>query len=361
MHMIELSHVYKRFGEKEVLDDISITIEKGEIFTFIGPSGTGKSTLLRLINLLDTPTSGSVLIDGKDTAVSEREKVQIRRGMSMVFQKPVALKGNVYQNVATGLKFRGISPEEIANRVPEGLELVGLDGYEQRKATTLSGGELQRVAIARAIVTHPEVLLLDEPSANLDPVSTEKIENLISAIRDRFKTTIVLSTHDMVQGQRLATRIAVVLNRTIGQVGSSHDIFYKPQNRDVAHMVGVENILEGTVIANDGGYATIEVSGFPVVAICPYSVGQRVNAYLRPEDIMFFTPDGWKTSARNQLAGVITKVIPMGPMVRVKLHAGVTYTAIITRRSYDDLGLEKGGPAHISFKASAIHVGPGGE
>ncbi len=281
--------------------------------------------------------------------------------MSMVFQKPVALKGSVYQNVATGLKFRGISPEEIANRVPEGLELVGLKGYGERNATTLSGGELQRVAIARAIVTHPEVLLLDEPSANLDPVATEKIENLISAIRDRFKTTIVLFTHDMVQGQRLATRIAVVLNRTIGQVGSSHDIFYKPQNRDVAHMVGVENILEGTVIANDGGYATIDVSGFPVVAICPYSVGRRVNAYLRPEDIMFFTPDGGKTSARNQLAGVIIKVIPMGPMVRVKLHAGVTYTAIITRRSYDDLGLEKGGPAHISFKASAIHVVPEGE
>ncbi len=281
--------------------------------------------------------------------------------MSRVFQKPVALKGNVYQNVATELKFRGISPEEIANRVPECLELVGLDGYEQRKATTLSGGELQRVAIARAIVSHPEVLLLDEPSANLDPVSTEKIENLISAIRDRFGTTIILSTHDMVQGQRLATRIAVVLNKTIGQVGSSYDIFYKPQNRDVAHMVGVENILEGTVISNEGGDATLDISGFPVIAICPCAAGQRVTAYLRPEDIMFFTPDGWKTSARNQLDGVITKVVPMGPMVRLKVLAGITYTAIITRRSYDDLGLEKGGLAHISFKASAIHVVPEGE
>jgi tungstate transport system ATP-binding protein len=361
MHMIELSHVSKRFGEKEVLNDISITIEKGEIFTFIGPSGTGKSTLLRLINLLDTPSSGSVLFDGKDTAVSERDKVRIRRRMSMVFQKPVALKGNVYENVASGLKFRGISSEEIADRVPEGLELVGMKGYEQRKATTLSGGELQRVAIARAIVTRPEVLLLDEPSANLDPVSTEKIENLISEIRDRFGTTIILSTHDMVQGQRLATRIAVVLNRTLGQVGSSHDIFFKPRNRDVAHMVGVENILEGTIISNEDGYATIDVSGFPVFALCPYSVGRRVTAYLRPEDIMFFTPDGWKTSARNQIEGVITKVVPMGPMVRVKLHAGITYTAIITRRSFFDLGLEKGGTAHISFKASAIHVVPEGD
>jgi ABC-type spermidine/putrescine transport systems, ATPase components len=358
MNMIELSHVSKWFGEKEVLRDISITIEKGEIFTFIGPSGTGKSTLLRLINLLDTPTSGSVLFDGKDTAVSEREKVEIRRRMSMVFQKPVALKGNVYQNVAAGLKFRGMSPEEISNRVPEGLELVGLEGYGERNAGTLSGGELQRVAIARAIVTRPEVILLDEPSANLDPVSTEKIENLIGAINSRFRTTIILSTHDMVQGQRLATQIAVVLNRTIGQIGSSHDIFYRPHNREVAHMVGVENILEGTVISNEGGYATIDVSGVPVVAICPYYAGQRVTAYLRPEDLMFFTPDGWKTSARNQLEGVITKVVPMGPMVRVKVKAGITYTAIITRRSFDDLGLENGGPAHISFKASGIHVVP---
>src|SRR5690606_38053217 len=182
--MIEFVHVDKRFGEKVVLKDLTFRIEKGEIFTFIGPSGTGKTTILRLIDLLENPSSGSVLIEGNDTKVSEGERVALRRRMSVVFQKPAALRGSVYENVALGLKFRGTPADEMRVRVTEALGLVGLDGYEERKATTLSGGELQRVAIARALVSRPEILLLDEPTANLDPASTERIENLISSINE---------------------------------------------------------------------------------------------------------------------------------------------------------------------------------
>jgi tungstate transport system ATP-binding protein len=354
--MIELEGIYKNFGEKEVLRDVTLTIEKGEIFTLIGPSGTGKSTILRLINLLDIPSEGKIFFDGIDTSRSEKTRLQLRRRMSMVFQKPAALRGDVFENIAVPLKFRKTQMEDIQMRVPEVLELVGLSGFERRKATTLSGGEMQRVAIARAIITRPEVLLLDEPTANLDPVSTEKVENLINTINTRFGTTIVLSTHDMVQGQRLAHRIAVILNRTIGQVGTSREIFYHPENRDVAHMVGVENILNGQIMKNDEGLASIDVDGHSLVATSAYPAGSRVTVYLRPEDVVISLVEDGRSSMRNQLHGRITKVVPMGPMVKVRIDCGVRFISVITRRSYDELELELGRDVNVSFKATAVHV-----
>ena len=354
--MIELKGISKNFGEKEVLRDVSMTVKEGEIFTLIGPSGTGKSTILRLINLLDVPSDGKIFFDGIDTSRSEKTRLQIRRRMSMVFQKPAALRGDVFENIAAPLKFRKTPMDDIQKRVPEALDLVGLSGYERRKAATLSGGEMQRVAIARAIITRPEVLLLDEPTANLDPVSTEKVENLISTINTRFGTTIVLSTHDMAQGQRLAHRIAVILNRTIGQVGTSREIFYHPENRDVAHMVGVENILDGLIKENDEGLALIEVEGQAIVATSPYPAGSRVTAYLRPEDVAISTAGFSASSMRNQLLGRITKVVPMGPMVKVRIDCGIRLISVITRRSYDELELELGKEVNVSFKATAVHL-----
>jgi tungstate transport system ATP-binding protein len=355
--MIEFDQVVMNFGEKEVLKNVSFSIGSGEIFTFIGPSGSGKTTILRLIDMLERPTNGKIFIEGIDVAtLKDRDRIPIRRKMSMVFQKPSPLRGTVFDNVAIGLWFRKVSSEEIQTRVPEALELVGLKGYEERKAGTLSGGEMQRVAIARAISTKPDILLLDEPTANLDPVSTEKIESLISALKERFGITVILSTHDMVQGQRLADRIAVVIDGRLGQVGTSMEIFYHPMNRTVASMVGVENILEGIVEENEKGLASVDVYGTKMSAITPLEPGTPVFLYIRPEDITFHAKDGLKTSARNDYTGRITRVVSIGPMVRIQVDAGFSLTAVITRRSYDDLGLAPGKETEFAFKASAIHV-----
>jgi tungstate transport system ATP-binding protein len=355
--MIEFDHVVMNFGEKEVLKEVSFSIQDGEIFTFIGPSGSGKTTILRLIDILERPTAGKILIDGTDvTALRDREKIQVRRKMSMVFQKPAPLRGSVFDNIAVGLRFRNVDEQEIIVRVSETLGMVGLSGYESRKAGTLSGGEMQRVAIARAVATRPDVLLLDEPTANLDPVSTEKIESLISALRERFGITVVLSTHDMVQGQRLADRIAVVIDGRIGQVGTSMEIFYHPMNPAVAHMVGVENILEGRIVANEEGLATVEIDGSLILAVSPLSPLTPVTLFMRPEDIIFSAKDSIRTSARNVFTGRITKVIPLGPMVRLKMDAGIRVTAVITRRSFEEMGLALGKETEFTFKATAIHV-----
>lgn len=355
--MIDFIHVDKSYGKKEVLKDVTFSIEKGEIFTFIGPSGTGKTTLLRMINLLEYPTSGSVIIDGKDMRIPERDRVLMRRRMSAVFQKPAAFRGSVKDNVALGLKFRGTPAGEINERVHNALSLVGLEGYADRRAGSLSGGELQRVAIARAIVTGPEILLLDEPTANLDPTSTERIENLILNLNKTQGTTIVLSTHDLIQGQRLATRIGVLMNMKIGQVGDALDVFYKPGSREIARMVGVENIFDGTVVTNENGLAVIEIGDVRVNAICTYPPGSAVTVYMRPEELTLSMGMVKKTSARNELVGTVLGVTGFGPHVRVNVHAGIPLVAFITRRSCEEMHIVPGTRVCATFKASAIHVG----
>ncbi|MCQ8894684.1 MAG: ABC transporter ATP-binding protein [Methanolinea sp.] len=357
--MIVFDHVDKRFGEREILKDLSFQVERGEIFTLIGPSGSGKTTILRMIAMIENPSSGVITIMGKDTRAPENERVMLRRRMGMVFQKPVALRGNVFDNVALGLRFRGFPGPEISRRVSEALDRVGLPGYGERDAQTLSGGELQRVAIARVLATRPEILLLDEPTANLDPVATELIEDLIISHNEENRTTIVLSTHDMIQGQRLATRIAVVLNGQICQIGDPHQIFYQPGNRDVARMVGMDNRLPGTIVENEGGFARVDVSGVHVFATCPYPPGMHVTLSLRPEDIWLSTGSGeGKSSARNILAGTISRMTSLGPNVRVTVTVdhGVPFIAVVTRRSVDDLSLCQGTTVQVSFKASAVHV-----
>ena len=301
--IIDLSGLSRRAGSKTILESVNLEIQRGEIFAFIGPSGSGKTTVLRLIDLLDMPTAGTITVDGTDTAASNAVRLSIRRRMAMVFQKPAVLNTTVAGNVAFGLKFREVEKSEIESRVHEALDIVGLLHLADRKAVTLSGGEMQRVAIARALVTRPEVLLLDEPTANLDPVNTDLIEKLILAIHKKFQTTIILSTHDMIQGQRLADRMGVIINGRIAQVGSIHDIFYRPQGRDIARFVGIDTILNGVVESNEEGLAKILVGKTVFEVITPCKPGTRVALFIRPEEVTIALKDGDlpKTSVRNQM------------------------------------------------------------
>ncbi|MDH7509594.1 MAG: ABC transporter ATP-binding protein [Methanolinea sp.] len=357
--MIRFDHVSRSYGEKEVLCDISFEVREGEIFTLVGPSGTGKTTILRIIAMLEDPGAGTVAVMGTDTRISETRRVALRRQMGMVFQKPAALRGSVAENVALGLKFRKFPPDDISRRVSEVLDLVGLSGYEGRKTSTLSGGELQRVAIARALAPGPRLLLLDEPTANLDPVATEKIENLILSLNEESGITIVLSTHDMAQAQRLASRIAVVLDRKICQLGNPFQIFYQPGSREVARMVGIDNILAGEIVANEGGLAFIDVSGVILHAPCSLDPGTRVTLFVRPEDLFIGTGAiTAHSSPRNVLPATILRLIPQGPNTRITVDAGVRLTAVITRQSCEELGLSPGMPVSVSFKANAVHVVP---
>jgi len=228
MAFLETRGLGKAYGQAQILKDITLCVDKGEVLVLIGPTGSGKTTLLRLINLLDEPSEGSVIFDGVEvTALPEKEKLQARRRMSMVFQKPVMFKGSVRENVSFGLKVRGRGDPK---KVEASLRAVGLDSFGSRDASTLSGGEMQRTALARALVPEPELLLLDEPTANLDPKSAASIDHLIHSLSR--KTTVIMATHNMLQCRRLADRVAVIQGGRLTGLGRPEDIFASLMKHD---------------------------------------------------------------------------------------------------------------------------------
>jgi tungstate transport system ATP-binding protein len=275
--------------------------------------------------------------------------------MAFVLQKPVVFNLSVYDNVAYGLKWRGLNRNRVREKVKGILGTVELEKYSKRNARTLSGGEMQRVAIARAIATGPEVLLLDEPTANLDPVSAAKIEDLIGRIIKENDITVLMATHDMEQGQRLADRMSVLVDGEIVQTGNAHEIFTMPKNREVAEFVGMENIIDGVITANEGNMAAIDVHGKTIEAITEYGVGEKVSVCIRPEDVVVaFTR--MSSSARNSLAGTISWTAFSGPLCRVEIDCGFPLIALVTKKSAEELGLQKGIQVFGTVKAVSIHV-----
>jgi tungstate transport system ATP-binding protein len=229
--LLEVQGLSKDYGGSEALKDVSLPVDGGEVLGLVGPTGSGKTTLLRLINLLERPTAGSITFGGlKITECSEKENVAIRRRMAMVFQKPVMFSSSVYSNVSYGLKIRGIKDKGEVEAV---LKEIGLGSYVHREAPTLSGGEAQRVALARAIITKPELLLMDEPTANLDPKMAEIIGDLILRQAEEG-VAVILATHDMGQCLRLSDRVVVLVNGRVSASGRSEEVLglWKRSNPD---------------------------------------------------------------------------------------------------------------------------------
>jgi len=355
MPLIETRDLWQRWDGEDILKNINLRVERGEIFALIGPTGAGKTTLLRLIDMLDTPAAGKVFFDGADVNASEKIRLEMRRRISFVLQKPVVFNTSVYDNVACGLRWRGMSSRRVREKVDDILETVGLTGYKNRNARTLSGGEVQRVAVARAIAVQPEVLLLDEPTANLDPVSASKIEELIADVIKRGTITVIMATHDMSQGQRLADRIGVLVNGEMVQSGDPREIFASPGNRQVAEFVGMENIIDGVVTSNEGEMAAIDINGRIIEAVTEYDVGEEVSVCMRPEDVTVALAK-LSSSARNCLAGNITWTVSAGPLCRVEIDCGFPMVALVTIRSAGEMGLKKGTQVYATFKAVSIHV-----
>lgn len=229
----DLEHRYKK---RTVLSIKELSIHTNEIFALVGPSGAGKSTLLRLLALLERPSSGQlqVHLNGK-TFDYNSATTQDRRQLTMVFQRPLLLSRNVRANVAFGLRIRGHRKNRTT--VEQALERVALTHLARANARTLSGGEMQRVAVARALVLSPKVLILDEPTANLDPYNVRIIEELIRSQHEDEKITIVMVTHNIFQAQRLATRVGLILDGSLVEVASNHNFFNNPQDPRTAAFV----------------------------------------------------------------------------------------------------------------------------
>jgi molybdopterin-binding protein len=342
-------------GGREILDVPELAVDAGQVLAVIGPNGAGKSTLLRVIGLLETPTAGSVRFQGE--RVSADDGLAVRRRMASVFQDPLLTDATVRDNVALGLRFRGVAAAHTAPRVTEWLEQLGIAHLASRQARTLSGGEAQRAALARALVLEPELLLLDEPFSALDQPTREGLIEDLGRILQCRRTTAVLVTHERGEAQALGDRVAVVLGGRLLQVDQAGQVFRAPVSEDVARFVGVETLLACRVRAVTGGVAILEAGPQTIEVAQGAEVGEWVRLCVRPEDVTLTArPAGSGSSARNHLDGRIVRLAQSGAHVRVTIDCGFPLVALVTQRSVGELGLEPGRPVTAHFKATAAHL-----
>ncbi len=357
MAFLQTVNLEQRAGSKPLLKSINLKIDKGEVFVIIGPTGAGKTTLLRLLDLLDRPYAGDIYLDGIKATDAGVNVMEVRRRLSMVFQKPVVFNNSVFENVAYPLRVRGLDNRSITSRVEGMLEVSGLSGYAKRKAKTLSGGEAQRVALARAMIAEPQVLFMDEPTANLDPASVKAIESLIVEFNRSNNLTVVITTHDIQQGWRLAHRAGVLMQGELVQAGQPGEIFNAPRDIRVAGFVGIKNIMRGVIAWSRTGMAGVEINDRIIEAVSELPAGADVDIYIRPEEIVL-SLQGLQGSARNTLAGRVKSVRVEGPLCTAMLDCGFTLEALVTARSAEEMALSEGQEIYASIKATAVKVLP---
>ncbi|WP_409421241.1 putrescine ABC transporter ATP-binding subunit PotG [Pseudaeromonas sp. ZJS20] len=309
--LLEIRNVTKSFDGALAVDDVSLTINRGEIFALLGASGCGKSTLLRMLAGFETPTKGQIILDGQDLS----EVPPYKRPINMMFQSYALFPHmTVEQNIAFGLKQDRLSKEDIAERVGEMLDLVHMKAFAQRKPHQLSGGQRQRVALARSLAKRPKLLLLDEPMGALDKKLREKMQLEVVDILERVGVTCVMVTHDQEEAMTMAGRIAIMDRGEFVQIGGPEDIYEHPNCRLSAEFIGSVNIFEGVLIESGADYAVIQcddlahplhVNHAPLVA-----EGLQLMVALRPEKI--YISETAPSDHLNFVRGKVENIAYMG-------------------------------------------------
>ena len=297
--LLQIRHLSKSYGDTQILQNINLDIYDGEFLTLLGPSGCGKTTLLRLIGGFELPNAGSLQLEGVDIAGLPAEK----RPINTVFQQYALFPHmNVYDNIAYGLKLKGVPKTEIDQRVREALAMVQLDHTINRRPQDLSGGQQQRIAIARAVVNRPKMLLLDEPLSALDAKLREQMQSELKRLQRELGITFVFVTHDQQEALSMSDRIAVMKNGVFQQIDTPIGIYESPANLFTASFIGEINLFKGKVLAVNPATIKVEVveqnDSFHPIRELPrpkfdVQVGQNVNLLLRPEDIrVYYTHEG---------------------------------------------------------------------
>jgi len=356
MILLETRNLEVKRGGVTTLNVPSLSIQQGEILSIIGSNGAGKTTLLQALCYLLKPVRGELFFRGEKIN-SSHSALTYRRKLTMVFQEPLLFDTTVFENVASGLKIRGMGWEDVRRIATEQLDRFGIGHLSYRSARKISGGEAQRTSLARAFALQPEILFLDEPFASLDPPTRESLIEDLEGILRQTKTTTLFATHDRQEALRLSDRIAVMNNGKILQIGSPEEVMNRPVGEFVASFVGMETILTGIVTRKDDGTFVASVSGKEIEAVGEVRLGEEVILCIRPENVILsINPDGGVTSARNVFPGKVVRVTPMGLFHKVQLDCGFPLVAYVTNQSLENLSLGEGKQVQALFKATGIHV-----
>lgn len=327
--IIELKNISKDFEDEKVLNSINLDIYDKQFVTLLGPSGCGKTTTLRIVGGFETPDEGEVLFEGKKINDLPAHK----RHINTVFQKYALFPHlNVFENVAFSLRLQKKPNDEVVRRVKEMLELVALKGFERKNVTKLSGGQQQRVAIARALISHPRVLLLDEPLGALDLKLRKDMQNELKKIQKQTGITFIYVTHDQEEALTMSDRIAVMNSGVIEQLATPTDIYEHPATKFVATFIGETNIYDGCITSITDGVATMTLENGAVSVACPedFSILEYATISVRPEKMKFSTTpvDGFMLEAQVKdyiYVGSVLKCIvslPNGSELKIERLAG---------------------------------------
>ncbi len=353
---ISVRNIVKRFDDFTAVSNVNLDIYKGELFCLLGESGCGKSTLLRMLAGFEQPTSGTITIDGEDMARVPPD----RRPTNMMFQSYALFPHmSVEKNVAYGLLREGLPKAEAYARVAAMLRMVKLEKLARRKPDQLSGGQRQRVALARALVKKPKLLLLDEPLGALDKKLREETQFELIKIQESLGVTFIVVTHDQDEAMTLATRIGVMKDGVIEQIGEPREIYEAPNSRFVADFIGSVNLFEGKVDAAAPDLMRIETAELGAVLLPPQSgltLGQPVWGAVRPERFALSrikpenTPNAWQ--------GVVEEMGYIGHMshYRIRLDTGVLIRASQSNRLRDEDPISWDEKVWISLQPSAFRV-----
>ena len=345
---IELSGLTKRFGEIAV-DNIDLTVASGEFFSLLGPSGCGKTTTLRLIAGFEQPTSGRILLDGVDVS----DVPPHRRNVNTVFQSYALFPFlDVFDNVAFGLRHRGVGKADLKRRVDEALDLVKMTSFAKRRPGQLSGGQQQRVALARALVLNPAVLLLDEPLGALDAKLRRSLKVELKALQERVGITFLYVTHDQEEALTMSDRLAVMNAGRIVQIGTPRQVYEEPADTYVADFLGAANLMEIEVVSRPGA---LRLGDSALTSQrCEAAVRGTAHAVIRPERVRI---EEHGSAGENRVPAMVERVVFLGSATQVmlRLAPGVPLQALMQNDGARP-DLAQGTPVHVYLAPDALRV-----
>ena len=344
-------------GRASIKARIRYPIEASTVLILFGPSGSGKTTILRCVAGLEWPETGTIQFVSRrwlDTAAGIRVVPQDRHIDYMPQDYALFPTYSVAGNIAYGLSH--LSSQERKKRVDELLEMFHLRGLDRAKPSELSGGQQQRVALARAVAPRPLLLLLDEPLSALDAPTRVRLRDELRSFLKQLALPSIIVTHDWTEALTLGDVMAVISGGDVLQVGAPIEVFSRPQNAEVARVVGIETVVKGQVVGTADGMVRVSVRGTILTAVQGELAGASVFVCIRSEDVVLAREQAAASSARNHLAGTVNQVTLLGALARITIDCGFPLVAMVTRSTVEEFGLSPGIPVMAAIKAGAVHL-----